>query len=457
MKGISSANWIIERICKYADAVGEPFPERELALLRKPVEYFDETNRAEFVKINAKTVQMIRETIMDEKLDGTECVEVRPGLFIPPQWKQNYLEVYESDLPWLISHCAQNAMLHDPTLGESTPWQSPRITSGFRDSVLKKPLTLKEEMINSSDEFELLSGSVNQFLLTCDLIVKFQNFFNQLLKFELTDLSETQFLARSEALSIFKAFSDIDDDVTSAWVLFLLDEKIHLVETDKRDLLRSHTHFGISQAISMESGLADAFISFKVPYPPSVFYISTVLNLDILCRKCGIEPIGTKLYAARSLDIAMIVAKSSVFSTESISLTSSVFDFGSNLMRMIDVVESFDPDKLSVDDLIEELSDCRVGQTDLEDLMNVVNIGTSLRGESLSEWTRGFLGTLRTLFGPNSSDDRETEGGNFEENSADSSVLSSAARLGEIADLLNQGLISEVEFESKRQEIIDQI
>ena len=76
----NSANWIIGRICGYADAVSEPFSYYELLLLRQSLEFFNETNRADFLALNKKTVQMIRETIEDEKLDRAECVEARSGL-----------------------------------------------------------------------------------------------------------------------------------------------------------------------------------------------------------------------------------------------------------------------------------------------------------------------------------------------------------------------------------------
>ena len=45
MKGLNSANWIIEQIGAFARAAGEPFSAEELFMLKQPVGYFNESNR----------------------------------------------------------------------------------------------------------------------------------------------------------------------------------------------------------------------------------------------------------------------------------------------------------------------------------------------------------------------------------------------------------------------------
>ena len=398
MDGENSANWIIERICAYADAVSEPFSYYELLLLRQSLEFFNETNRADFLALNKKTVRMIRETIEDEKLDKAECVEARSGLFIPIDWQKNYLEVYESDLGWMISHCAQSAMMIDPTLGESEPWQSPRVLSGFRDSVVKTKLNSAPISADSSDEFNSLNDSFRQFLICNELICKSMNLITTFLGTERLKMADSSISARADLLGIICAFSDIDDDITSAWFLYLFSDEYPSDDLDDRELLRSFTRIGGSKVLPKSRLISDGLVATKIISTPSVYYLDLVLNLDFCLLRMGVKPIGTLLYAIRSLEIAISVVNSSVFASHPIEITNLVVDFASMLVRRIHIVDSFNAEDNSVDELRREILESAVGSTNPDDISELIKYIELLEGDFLPDWNTEFVETLRSLF-----------------------------------------------------------
>ena len=397
MDGENSANWIIGRICGYADAVSEPFSYYELLLLRQSLEFFNETNRADFLALNKKTVRMIRETIEDEKFDGVECVEARSGLFIPSEWKKHYLEVYESDLGWMISHCAQSAMMFDPTLGESEPWQSPKVVSGFRESVLKTKMKTVSTPVNSLDEFNELNDSFRQFLFSNEIMSQCMKLIGTFLMAGKDPTEGWDILARTDLLGVICAFSDLDDDVTTAWFLCLLSDEYLSDELDDRDLLRSYTRIGMARVVPKSRMLSDGLAAQDITSTPSSYVLDVVLTLDFLLLKIGVKPIGTILHAIRSLEIALNIASSSVFASQPTEITKSVVDFASMLLRRIQIVDSFNAKQYSIDDLKREVSEYAVGGTNPDDISELMRYIKLFDGDFLSEWTTGFVETLTNL------------------------------------------------------------
>ena len=392
----NSANWIIGRISAYAEAVSDPFSYYELVLLRKSIDFFNETNRADFLSLNKRCVRMIRETIEDEKLDRAECVEARSGLFIPIEWQKNYLEVYESDLGWMISHCAQSAMMFDPTLGESEPWQSPKVVSGFHESVLKTKAKTVVTPINSLVEFNDLNESFRQFFFCSEIISKCFKLIGTFAGAYNDKLEELSISARTDLLGVICAFSDLDDDVTTAWFLCLLSDEYLSNELDDRDLLRAFTRIGGSRVLPKSRLLSEGLAAPKITSTPSDYFLDLVLALDICLLKLGVPPIGTMMHSVRSLEIAIAVDRSSVFSSKP-SEISNFAEFASTLLQRIRIVRSFNAEQNSLDDLVREISDCKAVSLDPDAVLRIMKLSELLEGEFLSDWMTKFVQRLTIL------------------------------------------------------------
>lgn len=461
MGGLSSANWIIERIETFAKTIGEPFSSEEISMLRKSIEFFNEKNRTEFVKVNAKTVQMIRETIIDEKLAGAECVKVRDGLFIPNQWKNNYLEVYNSELPWLISHCAQSAMLHEPTLGETKDWESPKSLSGTRKSTLKKGED-QVMTVPSNIEFNLLVGSILLFLSLTDFLFEEYSVLSQSLQRPQVDEESHQILARAELLNILNSIGDLDDDVTSAWSDFVLDEKIHEVENANRNLLREKSMFGINAAFSKTELKSQGILKTDFCRQPSSFFINVVAPFDLTCKKAGIKPIFAKLCAHATAQLAMVIAKSSVFSVNKNNSINEVHLFASVLAKQVEVLDAYDPNLGSIEEFWSDVLAITSKESGVVDLLTIMNWGTEINGDYLSEWTESFNAITEGLIlksTTTSNDGIGIEGGDtpWPDYSEDESVRNTAVRLSDVEELFRKGLLTDDEYIAKRKQIIDQI
>lgn len=480
MKGVSSATWIMERIAAYASSVGEPFTSEETYMLKQSIGFFNETNRAEFLALNKKTVRMIRGSIDREKLDGADCVEVRAGLFIPPQWRRNYLEVYDSNLPWLLSHCAQSAMLHDPTLGETENWESPRIVSGLRDPVVKNAKK-SDPLLNSETEFGLLLAAIKTYFGVIDSIVICQKLLMKIVGGEEPIEETIRFLARGEVVNVLNSFSELDDDITSVWSIFVLDEKIHELEIDPRSLLRSKTKFGSSIVFSKAELAAKGLYETDFCSRPSSFYLDFVANFDFMCKQFGVEAIATKRYASSLLNLALTVINSSVFSRGGASsLNSSVASesqsialgaFASMLFGLVDVIENSEDDLNEVDNFRRDLLLAGSRKSSSTDLRAVLEFGKEVNSSDFQEqWRESFFSSVRS-FAVNRVLNQEIEEIDIEDiedieeiepqlewtRVSESEVNSIASRLSQLEDLLSRGLISQSEYEDKRKQIIDLI
>lgn len=396
MDGENSANWIIGRISAYAEAVSDPFSYYELMLLRKSIDFFNETNRADFLSLNKRCVRMIRETIEDEKLDGMECVEARTGLFIPIAWQKNYLEVYESGLGWMISHCAQSAMMFDPTIGESEPWQSPRVLSGFRDSVVKTKLKSVPAPINSLDEFDSLNNSFRNFLFCNEFISKCMKLIGTILGTDIDGFGGSSISARTDLLGVICAYGDIDDDVTAAWILCLLSNEYLSNEIDDRELLRSFTRIGGSSVLPKSRLLSEGLAAQKIASTPSAYFLDLVLVFDFMLLQLGVKPIGTMLHAVRSMEVAIAVNRSTIFSRQPSEVANSAI-FASTLLQRIRIVDSFNAEQKSIDDLVREVSKYAAVSLDIDDVKAMMKYAELLEGDFLSDWMTGFVERLTSL------------------------------------------------------------
>jgi hypothetical protein len=474
VKGVSSATWIMERIAAYASSVGEPFTAEETYMLKQSIGFFNETNRAEFLALNKKTVRMIRESIVREKLDGADCEEVRAGLFIPPQWRRNYLDVYDSNLPWLLSHCTQSAMLHDPTLGETEDWESPRIVSGFRDSELTNAKK-SDPFLNSDTEFGLLLAAIKTYFGVIDSIVICQKLLMKIVGGEEPVEETIRLLARSEVVNVINSFSELDDDITSAWSIFVLDEKIHESGTDARSLLRSKTKFGTNIVFSKAELNAKGLYETDFCTRPSSFYLDFVANFDFMCKQFGVEAIATKRYASSLLNLALTVINSSVFSrggasslkSSNVSESQSIAlgGFASMLLGLVDVIEISEDDLNEVDNFRHDLLKSRSRKSSSTDLRTVLEYGKEVNSSDFQEqWREFFFSTVRAL-AVNRVLKQKIEEIEIDEidpqlelaRVSESEVNSIASRLSQLEDLLSKGLISQSEYESKRKQIIEQI
>ena len=461
MGGLSSANWIIERIETFAKTIGEPFSSEEISMLRKSIsiEFFNEKNRTEFVKVSAKTVQMIRETIIDEKLAGAECVKVRDGLFIPNQWKNNYLEL--SDPSLLIYHCAQSAMLRDPTLGETKNWESPKVLSGTRKSTLKNSGD-KVMTVTSNIEFNFLAGSIQVFLSTTDFLLNASKALSQSVQQEEIDGELIQMEVRIELLNILNSIGDIDDDITSAWSDFVLDEKIHEVENANRNLLREKSKFGINAAFSTTELKSQGILKTDFCRQPSPFFLNVVAPFDLKCKTVGIKPIFAKLYARATAQLAMVIAKSSVFSVNKINSINEVHLFASVLAKQVEVLDAYDPNSGSIEELWSNFLAITSKESGVVDLLTIMNWGPEINGDYLDEWTEIFYTITERLIIKSTTISDSDIGIVVEDTPEldyfeDQGVRNTAVRLSDVEELFRKGLLTDDEYIAKRKQIIDQI
>lgn len=457
MTAIESANWVIERISAFAAAIGDPFSEREKYMLRQSIDFFDDSMREEFIALNKKTVMKIRETIVDEKLDGSDCVEVRHNLFIPPLWKEHYLNVYESDLPWMISHCAQSALINEPTLGETEPWISPRVTSGFRESILKK--AKKNNSVNSADEFSLITATVNLFLLTNDWIWRSEKFIHLVLAGENAEDEMSRVRSRVEVINIFNSIGDVDDDVTSAWSLFLLDEKIHDSGVDRRELLRSKTRFGVNSLLSKSNLVAKGLLKEDFLESPSELLL-LIAMFDYQCMQIGVRPVAVKHYAVLACRLAAIAANSTLFTDQTEVAIRRVQRFAQTLDGAVRMLERCLDQNWTLEQFIDQMRHCEPLVDGPVAYMNLVELGKKIDSESLAEWRDEFHEALDLL--RDQVESEQIDGDQFESFREDADEThdrhrSPSHRLRQIDELLDSGLITLEEYEVKRREILNDI
>jgi hypothetical protein len=354
-EGENAANWIIGKITEYAKATNEPFSERELHFLRLSIMDFDLKDREEFLAVNSKMVRIIRDTITDEKLAGAECVEARPGLYIPPDWKENYLKVYDSELPWLVSHCAQSAMLSEPTLGESTWWQSPRVTNGFRPSVVGQVETNSISTASADEEFDALISAFQGFIGVGGLVKAFISMIQKAAGLPAMD-EDFEAWSRVEAVLIAFSLSDLDDDVTASFAHLIVDKEILSTDVNQRESLTSKTIPGANSVFSREKVMTwEVAQHYSMQKPTAV--LTMAFSLDQLCERLGIAPVGVKLYAIKAANLAGAVVTSSVFSSQPGKNMLAAFSYGSFLKACIDVSETPDLGSKSNEQILSEIQD----------------------------------------------------------------------------------------------------
>ena len=467
-EGENAANWIIGKITEYAKATKEPFSERELHFLRLSIMDFDLKDREEFLAVNSKMVRIIRDTITDEKLAGAECVEARPGLYIPPDWKENYLKVYDSELPWLVSHCAQSAMLSEPTLGESTWWQSPRVTHGFRPSVVGQVETNSITTASADEEFDALISGFQGFIGVGGLVQIFISMIQRAVGQDLME-ADLKALSRVEAVLIACALSDLDDDVTASFAHLIVDKDILSTDVNQRESLYSKTIPGIGSIFSKDKmKVWDVSENFSLDKPTAV--LNMAFSLDRFCDGLGIEPVGVKLYAIKAAHLAGVVVTSSVFSTDTYKNMSHAVSYGSFLKACIDVSETPGLSSKSDDQILSEIQDLMESNSDLDDLVYVIGLIEGFFA-SLTEWQDDLKESCLQVAGNRLriNDDDDQEYSDLEEDQEDSpleesadteiksGVKSASVRLRELNELRNDGEIALEEYNAKRNQIINEI
>ena len=467
-QGEFSANWIIEKISLYAKAISEPFSERELRLLRSSLSDFSEENRSEFLAVNEKTVRMIRETITDEKLAGAECVEARQGLHIPASWRDNYLAVYDSELPWMISHCVQSAMLSEPTLGEASWWQSPLVTSGFRPSVINSDEAEPVANTSSDDEFNSLVSSFQGFISVGKLLKVFISMIQRAVGQSVMD-DDLEALSRVEAVLIAFSLSDLDDDVTSSFAHLIIDKEILSIDVNQRENLYSKTQPGVNSVFSKEKVMTwEVAQNFSLQKPTAV--LTLAFTLDRFCERLGIAPVGVKLYTIKASLLAAAVVTSSVFASHPGINMGSAFSYGSFLKACIDVAETPGLSSKSDDQILSEIQELIKSNSDVKDLVHVMDMNNGFFA-SLKNWREDFegccLAVAQSRTGFNNDDDHEYSDIEEDQSYSDpekstdtetkSGVRSAAVRLRELNDLWHNGDITLAEYTAKRNQIINEI
>ena len=487
LEGEAEANWIIEKVVGYAKASLNPYTARELAILRTSLSGIDEFGLDELRQVNSKTVRMIRGTIEDEKGAGEPCAKARDGLFIPSEWKENYLGLYNSEISWFISGCAQNAMFFDQSLGETENWKSPAITMGFRSSLVKKSDGEDSDSELPLDEFELLNLAIQEFFNGVKLIHLFHSLFGYANGRESPDLESINYLARVDVMSILMGVGDLDDDVTASFLAFVLGKEIHESGIDQRERLRTNTKFGSGQILS-RSKLAE-YDSFNqnLSSDPSHFYLGVVLTLDRICHQLGVEPLASKIYAAKSAMLALAVMKSSVFCSSPFELTVRAANFGKLLKSCVEVVEN--PNLKSLTDIdVVYVMKSKFDQMTESALFDVLILSDEISA-CLSDWKDSFADKCNKvaglklfnregqteisdvdaedvgdahlndedygIFGP--SDELEDKFKKGTQKLGTQATRATSIRLKELENLLQSGLITESEFNKKRQAIIDEI
>jgi len=458
-EGENAANWIIGKITEYAKATKEPFSGREVHFLRLSIMDFDLKDREEFLAVNSKTVRVIRDTITDEKLAGAECVEARQGLYIPTDWRDNYLKVYDSELPWLVSHCAQSAMLSEPTLGESTWWQSPRVTHGFRPSVVGRVETNSMDTESSDEEFDLLISSFQGFISVGGMLKIYLNIIATSVGRPLFETDITA-VSRVEALSIAFALSDCDDDVTASIAHWIFDEEILSTEVNQRESLYSKTIPGVGLIFS-KSKIMDWEVcqNFSLDKPTTV--LNSAFLLDRFCHGLGIRPIGVKLYAIKAAQLAGVVARSSVFSSRPLENLPPAFSYGSFLKACIEISEFPGLNSKSDDQILSEIQNSMKANSKMRDLIDVMELSEDFFS-SLSDWQIELrelcIEVARCRLELNDEEDQEySDIGESAEIETNSESRSTSVRLKELNELLHDEEITLEEYSAKRNQIINEI
>ncbi len=476
-EGENAANWIIGKITAYAKATKEPFSERELHFLRLSIMDFDLKDQEEFLAVNAKTVRILRDTITDEKLAGAQCVEARPGLYIPPDWRENYLKVYDSELPWLVSHCAQSAMLSEPTLGESTWWQSPRVTNGFRPSVVGQLETNSMDTESADQEFDALISKVQGFITVGGLVKVFISMIQKAVGQPAID-EDFEAWSCAEAVLIAFSLSDLDDDVTSSFAHLIVDKEILSKDVNQRESLSSKTIPGANLVFSKEKVMTwEVAQNFSLQKPTAV--LTMAFTFDRFCEGLGIAPVAVKLYAIKASHLAAAVVTSSVFSSQQGKNMGSAFSYGSFLKACIDVAETPGLNSKSDDQILSEIQNLLKTNSDVKDLVHVLDLNNRFFA-SLKDWQEDFqarcleVAQSRLAIDDENNDeyshleeDHEYSGLEEDQEYSDleegtdtetkSGVRSAAMRLRELNELWHEGEITLEEFNAKRNQIINEI
>lgn len=122
-----SADWVIEQIRLETWVSQVPMNMGELHMLGTDMIELTERpdfNQGQFVSVNNRGVQLIRDSITATKDRGEPVVSVRPRLTLPYLWEVHYEIIYTTNYPALISGVLQNAFFGNPTWGEKRPWTS---------------------------------------------------------------------------------------------------------------------------------------------------------------------------------------------------------------------------------------------------------------------------------------------------------------------------------------------
>lgn len=69
-----------------------------------------------------QAVPIVRDAINWEKKSGIPAKKVRRGLSLPEDWSYGYDLIYNTELPWTLSHVLQSAFMGCVELGETEPW-----------------------------------------------------------------------------------------------------------------------------------------------------------------------------------------------------------------------------------------------------------------------------------------------------------------------------------------------
>jgi hypothetical protein len=279
---------------------------------------------------------------------------------------------------------------------------------------------------------------------------------------ELPDEESNQFRTRLELLNILNSIGDIDDDATSAWSLFVLDEQIHEAEKANRNLLREKSKFGTNTVFSRTELKSRGLLEEGFSRKSSPFFIDVVATFDLICKTVGIEPIFAKLYANAMTQLALAIAKSSVFSVDKTRSMNEVYRFASVLAQQVEVLDAFDPNSGSIEELRSNYLAITFKESGIVDLLSIMNWEAEINEDYLDEWTEKFGAMLEGFLikSEATSDERiemEDEHALEFDHVEDENVRDAAVRLIEVEELFRKGLLTDDEYAVKRKQIIDQI
>jgi hypothetical protein len=334
-------------------------------------------------------------------------------------------------------------------------------------------------------EFKVLHSAIRFFASALEFIgTMHANFANSM---SLKEESGSTYdpLIKREILSLINSISDLDDDVTSSWMFYLVTENYLDSQVNQREILRQKTMSGVSKFFSKEEIFKNELAVSNYLEQTTDFISLFAGTVDTVSVIYGIEPIAIRMYAQSALSLSSVIARTSVFTEDSDTVVKRQMKLAGTLVAIVELVESATADRFK--DILDEIEKFEFVDGTMDDIKTC----TEYRGdsESLNAWCTKWnslceeLSARKSKSGTNSTAfstlsermvglDSETtdgkSGDTFEDithledakygepviKSADSSLLQRISNLDEIYE---RGLISNSEYKAKRRQLIAEI